>query len=99
MQGIILLLELRMRTTLLRMRITLLRMRITLPRMRITLLRMRITLLRMRITLLRMRITLLRMRSNLEKPFTISGEIGQKTEFIPARPDHQNVKKNQKIFS
>ena len=48
---------------------------------------------------LRMRTTSLRMRIiDLEEFFENSREIGQKTEFIPARPDHQNVKKNQKIF-
>ena len=51
---------------------------------------------------MRMRITLLlklRMRIiNLEEIFDNLRKIGQKTEFIPARPDHQNVKKNQKIF-
>ena len=56
----------------------------------------------MRITLLpelHMRITWLRMRIvNLEEIFDNLEKIGQKTEFIPARPDHQNVKKNQKIF-
>ena len=51
---------------------------------------------------MRMRITLLlelRMRNiNLEEIFDNLQKIGQKTEFLPARPDHQNVKKNQKIF-
>ena len=53
---------------------------------------------------LRMRITLLlelRMRViNVEKLFQNFGwiEIGQKTEFIPARPGHQNVKKIRKFF-
>ena len=30
--------------------------------------------------------------------FIISGKIGQKTEFMSARPDHQNVKKIRKFF-
>ena len=51
---------------------------------------------------MRMRITLmleLRMRNiNLEEIFDNLRKIGQKTEFIFARPDHQNVKKNPKIF-
>ena len=34
---------------------------------------------------------------NLEKIFDNLQKIVRKTEFIPARPDHQNVKKNQKI--
>ena len=48
------------------------------------------------------RITLLlelRMRIiDLEEFFENSREIGQETEFIPARPDHQNVKKIRKFF-
>ena len=59
--------------------------------------------MRMRITLLlrlRMRITWLRMRIiNLEEIFDNLQKFGQKTEFIPARPDHQNVKKIKKVFS
>ena len=60
--------------------------------------------LRMRSTLLRMRSTLLRMRiNNLKEIFSISqriflkiwSKIGQKTEFIPARPHHQNIKKSE----
>ena len=71
--------------------------------MRIQVVRMRSSNnMRMRITLLselRMRITLLRMRIvNLEEIFDNLQKIGQKSEFLPARPDHQNVKKNQKIF-
>ena len=68
--------------------------------------RMRSQVLRMRIisqASSNMRITLLpelRMRIvNLEEIFENLQKIGQKTEFISARPDHQNVKKNQKNFS
>ena len=31
---------------------------------------------------------------NLEEIFDNLQKVGQKTEFIPARPDEQNVKKN-----
>ena len=48
---------------------------------------------------LRMRITwLLMCIVNLEEIFDNLQKIGQKTEFIPARPDHQNVKKIRKFF-
>ena len=41
----------------------------------------------------------LRMRIiDIEELFENSCEIGQRTEFIPARPDHQNVKKVRKFF-
>ena len=57
--------------------------------------------MRMRLTLLpkqRTRITWLGMRIvNLEKIFDNLQKNGKKTEFKPARSDHQNVK-NQKIF-
>ena len=52
---------------------------------------------------MRMRITLmleLRMRSiNLEEIFDNLRKIGQKTEFIFARPNHQIVKKKSENFS
>ena len=35
---------------------------------------------------------------DLEEIFDNLRKTCQKTEFIPARPDHQNVEKNQKIF-
>ena len=35
---------------------------------------------------------------NLEEIFDNLKKIGQKTEFIPARPDYQNVKKIRKFF-
>ena len=58
--------------------------------------------MRMRITLLlqlRKRITWLRMRIiNLEEIFDNLQKFGHKTEFLPARPDHQNVKKIRKFF-
>ena len=56
--------------------------------------------MRMRILLkLRMRSTWLRMPIiNLVELFEHLRQNGKKTEFIPARPDHQNVKKKQKIF-
>ena len=73
-------------------------------RMRSQVVRMRSSSnMRMRITLspeLRMRITRLHMRIvNLEEIFDNLRRIGQKTEFITARPDHQNVKKIRKPFS
>ena len=72
-------------------------------RMRCQVLRMRCSSnMRMRITLYlerRMRITWVRMRIiNLEEIFDNLPKIGHKTEFIPARPDHQNVKKIRKFF-
>ena len=67
--------------------------------------RMRSQVLRMRIisqASSNMRITLLpelRMRIvNLEEIFENLQKIGQKAEFISARPDHQNVKKIRKFF-
>ena len=58
--------------------------------------------IRMRIALLlelRMRITWLRMCIiNLDEIFDNLRKIGQKTEFIPARPHHQNVKENFCVF-
>ena len=49
---------------------------------------------------MRMRTTWLRMRIiNLEELFWKFGaKLAKKTEFIPARPDHQNVKKIRKFF-
>ena len=46
-----------------------------------------------------MRTIWLRMRIiDLEEFFDNFRKIGQKTEFIPARPDHQNAKKIRKFF-
>ena len=36
--------------------------------------------------------------TNLQELFENLKNFLKKTEFIPARPDHQNVKNNQKIF-
>ena len=65
-------------------------------RMRSQVMRMRSSSnMRMRITsLLELRIRII----NLEEIFDNLKKIGQKTEFIPARPDHQNVKKIRKFF-
>ena len=72
-------------------------------RMRSQVVRMRsFSIMRMRITSLlelRMRIIWLRMRIiDLEEIFENLRKIWHKTEFISARPNHQNVKKIRKFF-